>query len=192
MNETRRPRPDRPAGKLDPTDFFEDLRLRYRPEKIRVLFVAESRPVGCTFFYAGNSHLVRYTEQAFRKAYDIDALAMADFLDGFQAAGCYLEDLCPEPVNHIKKASLRRAEWKTSVGYLSHRIGSASPLTIIPIHKGSEFYVKQAARDAGFFDLLRPAIPFPSMGNHPRYIAELSDLIRELRDASILPACFPS
>jgi hypothetical protein len=192
MNETRGPRPYRLAGKLHSTDFFEDLRLRYRPKDIRVLFVAESRPAGCTFFYAGNSHLVRYTEQAFRKAYDIDALAMAAFLDGFQAAGCYLEDLCPEPVNHIKKASLRRAEWKRSVGYLSHRIGSTSPLAIIPIHKGSELYVKQAARDAGFIGLLRPAIPFPSMGNHPRYIAELSGLIRELRDASILPACFPS
>ncbi len=48
------------------TEFFEELRLRYRPKKVGVLLVAESRPAGGTFFYAGNSNLVRYTEQAFR------------------------------------------------------------------------------------------------------------------------------
>ena len=171
---------------------FENLRLQYRPEKIQVLFVAESRPIGGTFFYAGNSHLVRYTAEAFRKAYGGNATTMADFLDGFKAAGCYLEDLCPEPVNHIKAHALRRAEWKRSVGYLSRRMESASPSAIIPIHKGSEPYVIQAAQEAGFLDRLKPAIPFPSMGNHPRYIAELSRIIHELREASILPASFPA
>jgi hypothetical protein len=173
------------------TGFFEELRLHYRPKKVRVLLVAESRPAGGTFFYAGNSRLVRYTEQAFRKAYDVDAMTMPIFLAGFQAAGCYLEDLCTEPVNHIEKHSLRRAEWKRSVDYLSQRIASASPLAILPIHKGSEPFVKQAALKAGRLYLLRPAIPFPSMGNHPRYIAALSLLIQELREAAILPAYFP-
>jgi hypothetical protein len=173
------------------TAFFEALRQQYRPEKIRVLFVAESRPAGGTFFYAGNSHLVRYTAEAFRKAYGGRAMTMADFLDGFKAAGCYLEDLCPEPVNNIKAHALRRAEWKRSVEYLSQRIEGASPSAILPIHKGSEAYVIQAARKAGFAGLLRPAIPFPSMGNHPRYIVELSRVIDELRETSILPASFP-
>jgi len=185
-------KPGPPAIHPYSTIAFENLRLQYRPEKIRVLFVAESRPIGGTFFYAGNSHLVRYTAEAFRKAYGGNATTMADFLDGFKAAGCYLEDLCPEPVNHIKAHALRRAEWKRSVGYLSRRMESASPSAIIPIHKGSEPYVIQAAQEAGFLDRLKPAIPFPSMGNHPRYIAELSRIIHELREASILPASFPA
>lgn len=148
--------------------------------------------MGGTFFYAGNSNLVRYTEQAFRKGYDVQPMPLADFLRGFKEAGCYLEDLCPEPVNHIKEHSRRKAEWKNAVNSLARRIESASPVAIIPIHKGSERYVKEAASAAGRLSLLKPAIPFPSMGNHPRYFAELSHLIGELREAKILPICFPA
>jgi hypothetical protein len=171
---------------------FEALRLYYRPAKIKILFIAESRPMGGTFFYAGNSNLVRHTEAAFRKAYRIAPLAMHDFLDAFKAAGCYLEDLCPEPVNQIKKHALRRMEWQRGVAHLSKRLEGISPLAILPIHKGSERYVIQAVEAAGLLDVLKAAIPFPSMGNHPRYLAELSQRINWLREASILPACFPA
>jgi hypothetical protein len=157
-----------------------------------VLLVAESRPIGGTFFYAGNSNLVRYTEEAFRAGYGFCAMSMADFLNGFQAAGCYLEDLCPEPVNQIKTHALRRAEWERGVEHLSKRLKGISPLAVIPIHKGSRRYVEQAAKISGLSRFLRPAIPFPSMGNHRRYIAELSRLIVELRGAAILPAEFPA
>jgi hypothetical protein len=171
-------------------DPFEALRRKYRPQEIRVLFVAESRPFGGTFFYAGNSHLVRYTEHAFRRAYGFPAIGMADFLSAFMAAGCYLEDLCPEPVNQIKEHALRRAEWKRSIPHLRERIREASPVAILPIHKGSERCVRQAAEEAGFLERVRPAIPFPGMGNHPRYIAALAQVIVELREASVLPVSF--
>jgi hypothetical protein len=167
---------------------FEDYRQQYRPDKIRVLFVAESRPIGGTFFYVGNSNLARYTKEAFLKAYGVTAMTMTEFLDGFKAAGCYLEDLCEEPVNQIKKHSQRRTEWKRGVKHLLKRLESASPLAIIPIHKGIERYVQQAVEEAGLASFLKPAIPFPSMGHHPRYVIELSRLIDELREASILPA----
>jgi hypothetical protein len=169
---------------------FEALRLRYRPTQIRVLFVAESRPTGGTFFYAANSHLVRYTEAAFRHAYGFAPLPLSEFLDAFKATGCYLEDLCPEPVNQIKTHALRRAAWKGGMAHLAKRLAGISPLAIIAIHKGSGPYVRQTVEKAGLLNVLKPAIPFPSMGNHPRYIAGLSLLIQELREASILPARF--
>jgi hypothetical protein len=170
---------------------FEALRLRYRPRQIQVLFVAESRPAGGTFFYAANSHLVRYTEAAFRHVYGFAPMPLTDFLDAFKAAGCYLEDLCPEPVNQIKTHALRRAAWKKGTAHLAKRLEGISPLAIIPIHKGSEPYVRETVEKAGLLNVLKPAIPFPSMGNHPRYRKELSLLIRELSEASILPARFP-
>ena len=191
MRRRNKPEPGDATAQECSTEFFEALRRQYRPKKIRVLFVAESRPAGGTFFYAGNSRLARYTEQAFREGYGVAAMEMKNFLRGFKAAGCYLEDLCPEPVNHIKISSERRAAWQNAVEYLTGRIVSASPAVILPIHKGSERYARQAAELAGRLDVIRPAIPFPSMGNHPRYIAELSRLIRELRRAAILPDGFP-
>ena len=192
MRGRNKPEPGDAIAQECSTEFFEELRRHYRPKKIRVLFVAESRPAGGTFFYSGNSHLARYTEQAFRTGYGIAAMGMDDFLRGFKAAGCYLEDLCPEPVNHIKSSSARRAAWQDAVEYLAGRVRSAAPAVIIPIHKGSERYARQAAERAGRLDTVKPAIPFPSMGHHPRYIAGLSRLIGELREGSMLPASFPA
>lgn len=38
----------------------EELRRKYRPDKVLALFVGESAPAGGTFFYAGNSQMYRY------------------------------------------------------------------------------------------------------------------------------------
>lgn len=90
---------------------LEELRRRYRPHPIKILFVGESPPARGTFFYKGDSGLARYTKLSFQQVYSLPDLAMADFLHGFKAAGCYLDDLCLEPVNRMK-ASDRRATWK--------------------------------------------------------------------------------
>src|SRR5947199_2008929 len=78
----------------------ESLRRRYRPADIRILFVGESPPAGGTFFYAANSNLYYATEAAFRQA--VPDLLSGDFLDDFRALGCFLDDLCLRPVNHLR------------------------------------------------------------------------------------------
>ena len=78
----------------------ERLRRRYRPQRIRLLFVGESAPAGGTFFYAENSTLYFETREAFAKQFR-EELANRSFLDFFRGLGCYLDDLCLEPVNHL-------------------------------------------------------------------------------------------
>ncbi|MBV8632566.1 MAG: hypothetical protein JOZ83_16690 [Silvibacterium sp.] len=168
---------------------LEELRQQYHPDPIRVLFVGESRPAGGTFFYKGDSGLARYTKQAFQHAYDLPELAMADYLSGFKAAGCYLDDLCLEPVNRMS-ASGRRAAWKRAVEPMANRLREYSPGLIVPMLRSIESRVRQAAEKAGLLDRMRPALPYPGMGFHSRYITQLSRLLVELREASILPLYF--
>jgi hypothetical protein len=168
---------------------LEELRRQYCPLQIKVLFVGESPPARGTFFYKGDSGLARYTKMAFQQAYDLPDLAMADFLHGFKTAGCYLDDLCHEPVNRMTMPD-RRAAWKRGVDHLTHRLETDSPLIIVPILRSIENSVRQAAERAGFLDRVRSAIRYPGMGFHPCYIAELSRLLVELRDASVLPLSF--
>lgn len=156
---------------------------------MKVLFVGESPPAGGTFFYKGDSGLARYTKLAFQRAYRLPDLAMADFLHGFKAAGCYLDDLCLEPVNRMTMSD-RRAAWKRDVERLARRLEADLPGIIVPILRSIESSVRQAGERAGLLDRLRSAIPYPGMGNHPRYVAELSRLLVELREASILPLYF--
>jgi hypothetical protein len=155
---------------------------------MKVLFVGESPPAGGTFFYKGDSGLAKYTKLAFQRAYGLPDLAMADFLYGFKASGCYLDDLCLKPVNRMKMPD-RRAAWKRETEHLARRLEADLPWIIVPILRSIESSVRQAAERSGLSERLRSALPYPGMGNHARYVAELSRLLVELREASILPLC---
>jgi hypothetical protein len=174
----------------------EELRQKYRPEEVRVLFVGESPPAGGTFFYAGNSNLAKYTRDAFCNAYSISSMEMSHFLHAFKATWCYLDDLCLEPVNHLKPDDPRRIAARSSgIGPLSKRLTpmSSQLRAIIPVMVCIRRYVISAAEAAGLSKLVKPALPFPVPNRHDaRYVAELSRLITELREASILPLQFAS
>ena len=61
----------------NPQSCHEELRARYRPDKVRVLFVGESPSASGEFFYLGNSRLYH----AFREAFG----GPDDFLAEFQS-----------------------------------------------------------------------------------------------------------
>ena len=154
-----------------------------------MLFVGESPPAGGTFFYNGDSGLARYTKRSFEEAYSLQAVGMTDFLNGFKASGCYLDDLCLEPVNRMTEPA-RRAACKRSADSLAIRLKAAQPQMIVPIVRRIENSVRQAAEKAGFLDRMKAALPHPSMGNHLRYVTQLSHLLVELREVSVLPRSF--
>jgi hypothetical protein len=83
----------------------EELRLSYKPDKVRLLFVDESRPAGTTFFYRANSNLYRYTRQAFSNVFQFGDDPQFSFLAFFKRLGCYLDDLCLRPANKMRNAS---------------------------------------------------------------------------------------
>jgi hypothetical protein len=72
-----------------------------------VLFVGESPPAGGAFFYRANSKLYDATREAFETA--TPALRREDdVLAAFQRLGCYLDDLCLAPVNHVDMRDPKR------------------------------------------------------------------------------------
>jgi hypothetical protein len=79
----------------------EKLRRRYRPARVRMLFIGESPPASGRFFYQEDSGLYRAVRGAFLNA--IPLLRDVDFLRSFRALGCYLVDLCGEPVDRLKR-----------------------------------------------------------------------------------------
>ena len=96
--------------RINARGFREELRLRYRPSQVRLLFVGESPPANGTFFYLGNSNLWRYTHEAFRNVYGTDFDHDNSFCEFFVSKGCYLEDLCLAPVNRMKKTERRQPD----------------------------------------------------------------------------------
>ena len=85
----------------------ERLRMRYRPARVRILFVGESPPASGRFFYQADSGLYRAVRQTFLAAFP--GLKAADFLETFRKLDCYLIDLWGRPVDRLAPKQRRLA-----------------------------------------------------------------------------------
>jgi hypothetical protein len=153
----------------------EKLRQSFRPSRVELLFVGESPPASGRFFYARNSGLYRAMRDAFQR---VDSrISDENFLAVFKAYGCYLIDLCPEPVDKLSP-TLRRATCGLGVKSLAQKISRLQPASIAPLLRSIVPDVEKAMASANwtgpvvelpypgrwirqreaFFEILAPAI----------------------------------
>jgi hypothetical protein len=162
----------------------ERLRRRYRPDDVRVLFVGESPPAGGTFFYRANSKLYDATREAFEAA--IPALRREDdFLAAFQRLGCYLDDLCLEPVNDLHmRDSKRLAQRERGVAPLARRMKPRDPAVVCVVMKAIVTEVGRAT-DRAELDVQREALPFPAR-HRAQYVRMLTHVVKRWRRRGVL------
>ena len=168
------------SGKLSdirkPTQ--EQLRRRYRPRTVRLLFIGESPPASGRFFYAADSGLYRAMRQAFQ-AVD-PAVDGVEFLKVFQTYGCYLVDLCPEPVDRMAP-TLRRAACHAGEAALAKNIAQMRPEVIVTLLRSIEKNCACAMQRASWHG---KAIHLPYPGRWERlrkeFVENLSPVIRSL------------
>jgi hypothetical protein len=152
----------------------EAVRARYRPERIKTLFVGESAPHSGKFFYCGDTAMLRHM----RSAVELALGESDDFLDRFQASGWFLDDLVLMPVNHLTK-SQRRALCQAGVESLAHRIAAYRPEAIVSLLIGIKPFVDEAAKKAGS-DVPLYVVPFPGVGHQTCFKAEIARIIPKL------------
>jgi len=165
----------------------ERLRLRYRPEPVRLLFIGESPPASGRFFYRGDSGLYRAMREAFQIA---DPSIREDtFLTAFQAAGCYLIDLCPEPVDDLDSES-RRAACLAGEASSSRAIARLRPPMIATLVRSIEGNLRSAVMGANWSGRLIH-LPYPGRWAHNKnaFFRGIVPSIRELYLPSCEPAC---
>ncbi len=154
----------------------EILRLKYRPAKVRILFVGESPPASGRFFYERNSGLYRAVRDAFRVVQP--TLGDDNFLPAFQDAGCYLVDLCLTPVDHLDRKS-RLSVCIRSQASLSRQIETLAPETIITVVRSIRRNVDAAILRTGWKGNILD-LPYPGrwVQNRKEFIKLL---VRELK-----------
>ena len=158
-------------------DHFEGLRQRYRPDRIDILLVGESRPAGGTFFYAANSNLYYATHQAFQMALG-PMPAGADFLQLLRDRGIWLFDLANAPVDRMRGRP-RRDAVQARVADLVVLLRESRPRLVVAIKKDLAPTVRQALEDAGLdADRLR-VLPFPLYQWRTDYVRGLAALVRD-------------
>jgi hypothetical protein len=158
----------------------ERLRGKYRPIKVRMLFVGESPPASGRFFYQADSGLYRAVRSAFITA--LPALGDADFLKSFRTLGCYLVDLCGQPVDRLE-AKKRRHACAEGEARLSWIIKRLEPEMIVTVVRSIVANVERAQRRADWSGV-HLVLPYPGRWQHHKVAFEkelVPVLRRELR-----------
>lgn len=170
--------PERAIGESVPAydvlDDYEAARQRYRPERIKVLMVGESRPAGGTFFYLANSHLFFATREAFVRARG-PAPSGSDFLRTLQDEGVWLFDLAETPVNQLPGRP-RRVAVAARTGALVTLLRDAAPDTVVAIKRSLEPTVRAAMDAAGIGVDRLVGLPFPLYQWREAYVAGLAEV----------------
>ncbi len=117
------------------------MRQSYRPDAVKILFVGESPPAGGTFFYAANSIPYRATLAGFQIAFP--SLASENFLFTFKAMGCYLIDLCEQPVNRMPEPKREQIR-KVGIRPLGQALRYLQPQAVIVVMKKILPHAEQA------------------------------------------------
>ena len=163
---------------------FKRIRLKYLTEKVKVFFIGEAPPAGGKFFYLAKSDLFENTREVFLKVYN-KKIGGYEFLDFFKSLGCYLDDLCFEPVDDLP-AEVRKTKCKGSVDELSERIKKFDPLVIIVVIKCIKEEVDEAIKKSGV-NIRTYYLPFPRyIWQQEKYKKELEEILIKLRREKIL------
>jgi hypothetical protein len=152
-----------PANETKERRQRERLRRTFRPARLRLLFIGESPPASGRFFYRRDSGLYRAMRDVFRIA--DPSIQDENFLAAFQAAGCYLVDLCPEPVDRLDSKS-RRSVCREGEELLSRKIAQLQPAMIATLLRSIEGNVARAVSHA---DCRGPLIHLPYPGRWSRH-----------------------
>jgi hypothetical protein len=149
----------------------EKLRQSFRPGRVRVLFIGESPPASGRFFYARDSGLYRAMRDAFQAA---DAsISDENFLAAFQASGCYLVDLCADPVDRLE-AKARRGACVAGEESLARTIAELQPAVIGVLLRSIGQNVANAISRAGWQGEL---IQLPYPGRWVRHRKAFTDIV---------------
>lgn len=125
----------------------ELLRKRYRPRRVRILFVGEAPPASGRFFYRADSGLYRAIRDTFLA--EFPGIRSTQFLDSFRSLGCYLVDLCGTPVDRMNVRSRQRI-CLASEARLSRRIRQLRPKTIVTVVRSIGIHVRRAEQQANW------------------------------------------
>jgi|GEM_PF-788541 len=168
----------------DANDYFESIRLNYRPSEIKVLFVGESRPGGNTFFYTADSNLYQYMKEGFEFFCNRHFYCSAEFFKFLMSKGIYLDDLCLEPINYSSSAE-RNMFRNHYVESLAKRIKEYKPTAIVIVMKGIQKYVLKAIKYIDNEESVDHVYvtAFPACGQQGKFKIEIQSVLHGLKDS---------
>ena len=163
----------------------ERLRYSYLPNKIRLLFIAESPPASGGFFYnpktIGRDYLFAETMRGLGLWPD-HRVMLKDFdkrslLKQFQSMGCFLIDSSHTSVDKLKNRE-RNSRVLRQIPRLLHEIERLKASRIVIVKKNVFMLVRPELEKRHLAAILnKKFMPFPSHGHQPEYRRRLRGLL---------------
>lgn len=158
---------------------IDELRVAYRPRRIKALFVGESSPAQGTHFYRANSNLYRAMQAAFAAAAGSDAVASGEaFLRHFATRGCWLVDLADRPVNQMGPKE-RKQTVDAGIPVLAELLRETKPKQVVIIKRDIAGAVEQAIELAGVKAPVVLCLRYPLRQWRAEFVRELAAFLRE-------------
>lgn len=171
------------------SDLRDIKRREFKPPEINVLFACESLPHDKdNFFYDKHSVLFDNTLKSFQKVFP--KVTQANFLEHFKKLGFYLDDLCEEPVNQLKKGKDKKKRICLRKLYetdFAKRVKIYDPKFVIITPNAIKENIVNVLSLAGL-DVTYRDLPFPagSEKNVDNYIDGLVNVLKELIEKKII------
>jgi hypothetical protein len=166
------------------------LREHYKPDRVRVLFVAESPPESTDdevrFFYNPRQerwdHMYRSVMKAVFPDFAYRKGEKDKWLREFKKHGYYMIDATDQPLNRLSPAR-RREKLNAAVNGKLHEIAElVSPSTPILLVKKNVFSAfDDRLRRAGYNVIHKKFLPFPSHGHQVEFVEACRNSLRRYR-----------
>lgn len=173
-----------------PMTCYRAAREKYKPDKIKLLFIAEAPPKADTgrFFYyedvqRGDSLFLELMKVLYPDEYTIAREVRNRkryFLEKFRNEGFYLLDSVENPMENGDKVRQIKAGLPVLIGKLKNFADTETPIILIAatVYKACAEVLKAE----GYNVLNERAVPFPGSGQQTRFRQEIGHLIKKYRE----------
>jgi hypothetical protein len=161
--------------------YYIELRDKYKPSKIRVIFVLESPPISGTYFYDTDGRTSEPLFSAMMKVIGYEPASKAKGLGAFSKRGLFLVNATYRPVNHIRNQKERNeailSDLPELIQDLERTIGKRR--TKIVLVKANICRRLEEPLKAAGLNVINNAtiIPFPSHGNQNTFHQTIKKLL---------------
>jgi hypothetical protein len=163
-------------------EYYLDLRNKYKPSTIKIVFLLESPPVSGKYFYDPDGRPSEPLFSAMMKVIGYKPTIKPDGLNAFSKKGLFLVNATYRPVNHIRNNRQRNgtiiSDLPELIQDLKRTIGNQRA-KIVLVKANICRLLEEPLKTAGFNVINNGTIiPFPSHNHQPNFHKNIKKVLR--------------
>lgn len=164
-------------------EYYYNLRNKYRPINLRIVFFLESPPVSGKYFYDEEGSVSEPLFSAMMKLFNFNPQNKREGLTYFADSGYFIVDATYEPVNKLKGIKREKKILENFENLVEDlkKLGNPKQINIILVKANICRLLEIRLISMGFKVLNHGSIiPFPSTGHQKKFYTEVGKVIENI------------